>query len=83
MDRPNMMQDNYPPFRCKHKDCMYTGISNRQYNPENHGCNYMGVTGKSRIAQLPDDQRDPALCPFYKRGKKVIVRRKNFGEKEA
>lgn len=30
-----------------------------------NSCNYFFLTGRSRIAQLPPDQRDPAVCPLY------------------
>lgn len=64
-----------PEFRCQRKDCFYRA---REFDCNcimAHGCNYMAITGKSRIAQLPPEQRDPAKCPLYlsqKEGKKAV-----------
>lgn len=52
--------------RCTRKDCIYrcrmhteTGYS--------YACDYLYMTGKSRIAQHPPDRRDPADCTLYER----------------
>lgn len=51
--------------RCKKKSCIYHTGEHKEY-----GCNYAGVTGHTRIAQLPEELQDPAVCPLYKRGKR-------------
>lgn len=59
----------YPKKRCNKLDCQYhTEVS--KDGSFIHGCNYMMITGHSRIAQLPEDQRDPAVCPLYEKGKR-------------
>lgn len=49
--------------RCKRINCIY-------HMPEgsDYGCNYAACTGHTRLAQLPEDMQDPAVCPLYKRG---------------
>lgn len=56
--------------RCTRKDCIYrcrmhteTGYSYA------YGCDYLYMTGKSRIAQHPPDRRDPADCTLYEKGR--------------
>lgn len=50
-------------IRCKRKNCIYHMPDESYY-----GCNYAACTGHARLAQLPDDMQDPAVCPLYKRG---------------
>lgn len=52
-------------YKCQRKSCCY-------HMPEysEHGCNYAGITGHTRLAQLPEDKQDPAVCPLYKRGRR-------------
>lgn len=59
--------------RCIHPDCRFRNIpsSDNTTLQVSNGCNYMLVTGKSRIAQLPPDLRDPARCPLYDPGGNV------------
>ncbi len=42
-------------------------------------CDYMRITGKSRTAQIPPEERDKP-CPFYERGRKVPLRIKPVTE---
>lgn len=52
-------------YRCKRKSCVYSMPRNSEF-----GCNYAGITGHTRLAQLPPDMHDPAVCPLYERGKR-------------
>lgn len=45
--------------RYKRKSCVYS-----MPNGSDFGCNYAGVTGHTRLAQLPPDMYDPAVCPL-------------------
>lgn len=49
--------------RCKRRDCRY-----RCDGAHANNCDYIFITGKSRSAQLPPDERDPSVCPFYDPG---------------
>lgn len=53
---------------CKHKTCKYHMPA---WSP--YGCNYADITGKTRTGQLPPEQLDPANCPLYKKGQRVMV----------
>lgn len=57
-------------FRCHRTDCIYRTPS-ADTDHRIHSCNYFSCTGKTRIAGLPKDQIDPALCPHYKKGRRV------------
>lgn len=51
------------PYVCHRRDCRY-------YNEPHKGapfsCDYLGMTGKSRIAQIPKEERlDFSCCPCY------------------
>ena len=53
------------PYVCTRRDCRY-------YNEPRKGaiysCDYLGMTGRSRIKQIPQNERlDFALCPCYER----------------
>ena len=48
--------------RCRHPDCAYRNHS----NPIQQGrCNYMAITGRSRIKGLPPELQKPCNCPYY------------------
>lgn len=47
---------------CEHKNCKY---HMPPWSP--YGCDYAGITGKTRTGQLPPEQHDPAKCPLHKR----------------
>ena len=58
-------------FRCRHPDCIYrnpqvTNVDTRSFQ---NACNYAGITGKTRLGQLPPDMWDPKRCPLYDTGK--------------
>ena len=52
---------------CNHFDCKYRAGKN-----DDVGCNYMLITGHSRIKGLPPDRRDPELCDKYEPGPREI-----------
>lgn len=53
-------------FRCKKRSCKYRSALTMPY-----GCEYLAITGHSRIKGLVGEERDPANCPYYeKRGSK-------------
>lgn len=54
-----------PIYKCQRMSCCYHMPKFSEY-----GCNYAGITGHTRLAQLPEDKQDPAVCPLYKRGKR-------------
>lgn len=60
---------------CKHPDCRYR---NKEEGRLGYAfkCNYLSITGRSRIAQLPEELRDPAKCPLYDPGPKEHRREK-------
>ena len=47
--------------RCQHRDCFY--LDKGYYGTRI--CNYMEITGKSRIAGLPPRLQLPCNCPYY------------------
>ena len=57
--------------RCEHEDCIYRTSIPKDRSKPIHNCNYFFIFGKLRTTQLPDGQRDPSVCPFYKHGKKI------------
>ncbi len=64
---------------CTRKSCRYwsspgTGIGNN--------CDYMTLTGKSRIAQIPDRKMrsDFDRCPLYEKGKRPKLGPVKFGD---
>ena len=66
-------------FRCQREDCMYrAGQGEDRTHDFVNACNYFFLTGKSRIAQLPPELRDPAKCPMYipREGGKVHMNRR-------
>ena len=66
--------------RCQHRDCIYRTTEEKGRKPV-HGCNYFFVTGKLRTTQLPEEQRDPSVCPFYKHGRKIKPRPRMPGDR--
>lgn len=58
---------------CTRKSCRYW--ADHRYNTAN-SCDYLMLTGKSRIAQIPDKamRRNFDACPCYERGKKDRTR---------
>ena len=53
-------------FRCKKRSCKYRAALTMPY-----GCEYLSITGHSRIKGLVGEERDPENCPYYeKRGSK-------------
>lgn len=50
--------DPYAP--CEHTDCIYRAAP-RSF----HGCNFMEITGKSRIALHDPTENSPAHCRLY------------------
>lgn len=61
--------DEYKP--CTRKSCMYHMRSGAF-----HGCNYITITGKSRIAQHGPDEQSPHKCKLYQKGKHKRIRNK-------
>lgn len=53
--------DEYKP--CRHKDCRF-----RTNFRDFHRCNYMALTGRSRIAQHSPDEQSPDKCRLYEKG---------------
>lgn len=45
---------------CWRIDCKY-----RAQPFSENGCDYITITGHSRIKDLPPDKQDPADCPYY------------------
>lgn len=63
--KPRTMQKHPKIARCKRMTCMYHMPAGAEF-----GCNYAGITGHTRAAQLPEDMRSPEKCPLYSRGKR-------------
>ena len=61
---PGGLPYTYGKGRCRHPDCIYSN-SRKTIGHYFGNCNYMQITGRSRIADLPEELRDPALCPKY------------------
>ena len=49
--------------RCRHPDCIYRNQAKEGVWA--HGCDYLRITGKSRIKGLPDRLQLPCNCPYY------------------
>ncbi len=53
---------------CKRRNCKYHMPAWSAY-----GCNYAYITGKTRAGKLPPEQRAPADCPLYERGRRAAA----------
>lgn len=55
---------------CTRADCLYHKKAKK--NSNDHSCDYLVMTGRSRIAQIPDQaqRRNWAACPCYKSGQR-------------
>ena len=49
--------------RCRHPDCIYRNQAKEGVWA--HSCDYLRITGKSRIKGLPDRRQLPCNCPHY------------------
>ena len=45
---------------CAKTNCIYRAVPTSE-----NGCDYITITGRSRIKDLPPDKQDPADCPYY------------------
>lgn len=51
--------------RCRHPDCIYRAKDARDTKHTAGRCNYLSITGRSRIAGLPDRLQLPCNCAEY------------------
>lgn len=62
---PGGLPYTYGKGRCRHPDCIFFACAGSGKAWSGGNCNYMQITGHSRIKDLPEEFRDPALCPKY------------------
>lgn len=53
---------------CGRKDCIF-----RAAEAQPNNCNYLLITGHSRIKGLPVEERDPAYCKKYRKGHRKLI----------
>lgn len=52
-------------IECPHKDCLYRAPKRYKGSLYSYNCEYLIITGKSRIKQHPPNKQDPADCELY------------------